>query len=172
MTAPSRSRRPDPAAREARAPSSDGARTRKGTRPDVAPAAPDPDGGAGDLHRLLTSAVAETARLLEADGAMVYLLDAATGNLRFAHDAGIDKPRTREWIRSLNLAPGVGMFGHAVAQRTVVTTADYRNDPTFRHAPKTDRIVDDLGVTSMVVAPLKAGDQIFGALGTFSRHRD
>ena len=132
----------------------------------------DPDGGSGDLHHLLTAAVAETARLLDADGAMVYLVDPATGNLRFAHDAGIRKARTREWIRAIELAPGVGMFGRAVADRTVVTTSDYRADTSFRHAASADRVVDDLGIRSMVVAPLVAGDEVFGALGTFSKRAD
>ena len=132
----------------------------------------DPDGGTGVLHQLLTAAVAETARLLDADGAMVYLVDPSTGNLRFAHDAGIKKARTREWVRSIELAPGVGMFGRAVADRAVVTTSDYRADDSFRHAASADRVVDDLGIKSMVVAPLAAGDEVFGALGTFSKRED
>ena len=52
----------------------------------------DPDGGSGEVHELLMAAVDEAARLLEADGAMVYLLDPATGHLRFAHDAGHPEP--------------------------------------------------------------------------------
>ncbi len=77
----------------------------------------DPDGGMGGVHELLTKAVEEAARLLDADGAMVYLIDPASGNLRFAHDAGIESPRSRAWVRSLELAPGTGMFGRAVLER-------------------------------------------------------
>ena len=124
------------------------------------------------LHALLTAAVDEAARLLDADGAMVYLIDPESGNLRFAHDAGIKRARTREWIRTLELAPGVGMFGRAVATRGVVVTSDYTNDTAFRHSPGADRVVDDLGITSMVVAPLVAGDEVFGGLGTFSHRKD
>jgi PAS domain S-box-containing protein len=103
---------------------------------------------------------------------MVYLIDPESGNLRFAHDAGIKRARTREWIRTLELAPGVGMFGRAVATRGVVVTSDYTNDTAFRHSPGADRVVDDLGITSMVVAPLVAGDEVFGGLGTFSHRKD
>jgi PAS domain S-box-containing protein len=166
MTAPTRPRRPRKASPKPATAASSASRAKDEQHTT------DPDGGVGVLHDLLQSAVDETARLLQADGAMVYLIDPATGHQRFAHDAGIDKPRTRAWIRSLDLAPGVGMFGQAVAQRSVVITSDYSADPSFRHAPKTDRIVDDLGIKSMVVAPLKAGDEVFGALGTFSRHAD
>jgi PAS domain S-box-containing protein len=137
------------------------------TRPPR-PTPADPDGGAGGIHELLARAVDEAARLLDADGAMVYLVDPATGNLRFAHDAGIRSPRSREWVRGLELAPGTGMFGRALVERAVVITDDYPNDASFRHAAPTDRVVADIGIRSMVVAPLAAGDQVFGAMGTFS----
>lgn len=128
----------------------------------------DPDGGYGDIHDLLIAATDEAARLLEADGAMVYLLDPATGRLRFAHDAGIQGERSRAWVRSIDLPVGVGMFGRAVAERAVVITGNYLDDPSFDHAVEPDRVVQDVGIKSMVVAPLTAGDEVFGALGTFS----
>ena len=92
------------------------------------------------------AAVEEAARLLDADGAMVYLMDPATGRLRFAHDAGIKSPRSREWIRTIEPAPGVGMFGRAVSERSVVVTTNYGGDTSFRHAASADRVVDDLGI--------------------------
>jgi PAS domain S-box-containing protein len=132
----------------------------------------DPDGGTGDVHELLKAAVDEAARLLDADGAMVYLVDPATGHLRFAHDAGIRSRRSRAWVRSIDLPVGVGMFGRAVADRAVVLTRDYLADPAFAHAPDTDRVVRDIGIQSMVVAPLVAGDEVYGAMGTFSSRPD
>ena len=159
-----------PATRPARR--STKASSSNGTRPAATRGPRDPDGGDGVLHSLLTAAVDEAARLLDADGAMVYLIDHDSGNLRFAHDAGIKRARTRDWIRALELAPGVGMFGRATATRSVVVTSDYTNDASFRHSPGADRVVDDLGITSMVVAPLVAGDEVFGGLGTFSHRRD
>ena len=135
---------------------------------DPASARRDPDGGKGEIHDKLIAAVAETARLLEADGAMVYVLDPETGHLRFAHDAGIQSPRSRSWVRSIRLPIGTGMFGQAVARRAVVQTDDYLADPAFDHAPAPDRVVADIGIRSMVAAPLVHGDQVFGALGAFS----
>src|SRR5688572_29100284 len=58
------------------------------THPDLA-AVPVPPLPAPTADDLLVRAVAEAARLLDADGAMVYLLDPVAGVLRFAHDAGI-----------------------------------------------------------------------------------
>ncbi|HEY0443335.1 MAG TPA: GAF domain-containing protein [Candidatus Limnocylindrales bacterium] len=118
---------------------------------------------------LLQHAVEEAARLLEADGAMIYLLDPADGVLHFAHDAGIANLRSRRWVRRLELRLGQGMFGVAVAERRVVVTDDYAADTSFSHAGATDRFVDEVGLRSMVVAPLVAGDRAFGGLGTFSR---
>ncbi len=132
----------------------------------------DPDGGTGEIHDLLVAAVAEAARLLDADGAMVYLVDPTTGHLRFAHDAGIRSRRSRAWVRSIDLPVGVGIFGRAVADRAVVLTRDYLTDDAFAHAPDTDRVVSDLGIRSMVAAPLTAGDTVVGALGTFSSRAD
>src|SRR6478752_897750 len=77
---------PDAVAPEPEAPSSNGHRSH------------DPDGGHGEIHDQLIAAVAEIARLLEADGAMVYLVDPTTGHLRFAHDAGIRSKRSRDWV--------------------------------------------------------------------------
>ena len=136
------------------------------------PASQDPDGGRGDVHDLLTAAVDEAARLLDADGAMVYLVDPVTNRLHFAHDAGIESPRSREWVRTIDLPVGVGMFGRAVAERAVVITGDYLADPSFDHAEEPDRVVRDVGIRSMVVAPLTAGSEVLGALGTFSVRPD
>ena len=121
-----------------------------------------------DVDHLLVHAVGEAASLLDADGAMVYLLDPETGVLRFAHDAGIEREDARRLVGRIELPVGTGMFGRAVAERSVITTDDYANDPSFVHAPDTDRVVDDVGIRSMVVAPLVSGDVVFGALGTFS----
>ncbi len=147
------------------------ARTRP-TRHVSRRAPPDPDGGSGTTHDLITAAVEEAARLLRANGAMVYLVDEATGRLRFAHESGITDRRALERVRRIVLAPGEGMFGRAVEQRHVVVTRDYPNDPAFQHAPEPDGVVADIGIRSMVVAPLVAGAEVFGALGTFSTAED
>ena len=76
------------------------------------------------------------------------------------------------WVRSIDLPVGTGMFGQAVATRSVVLTRDYLADEAFHHAEDPDRVVRDIGIRSMVVAPLVAGDTVFGALGTFSSRLD
>ena len=169
--AASRRRRPSPPvdpAGAAAAPAADGRPARRSTSSRRR----DPDGGEGTTHDLLTAAVAEATRLLDTDGAMVYLWDREAGKLRFAHEAGVRSRKTRAIIRAIELEPGTGMFGRAVAERTVVVTRDYANDPSFRHAGAPDEVVADIGIRSMVVAPMTSGDEVFGAIGTFSRRPD
>ena len=120
------------------------------------------------VDALLISAVDEAARLLDADGAMVYLLDPETDVLRFAFDAGIQSEQSRRMVRRIELPIGVGMFGRAVADRAVCKTDDYPNDEAFSHAVDADRVVEDVGIRSMVVAPMVNGNEVFGAFGTFS----
>ena len=122
--------------------------------------------------QLLKGAVEEAAALLEADGAMIYLLDEDGQTLRFAHDAGIADLSRRRWVRRLRLTVGEGMFGVAVADRRVVATRDYPADHTFTHASAPDRFVREVGLRSMVVAPLVHGERVFGGLGTFSTRPD
>ncbi len=124
------------------------------------------------VDAILRRAVEEAARLLRTDGAMAYLVDEDTGILRFAHDAGITDDRRREWVRSIKLQIGTGMFGQAVAAGQVVVTGDYMNDQSFVHNPDADRLVRDIDIHSFVVAPLVSGERTYGALGTFAGRID
>ena len=134
------------------------------TAPDAPATAP-----VGDL---LQHAVEEAARLLRADGAMIYLLDEPSGVLRLSHEAGIADPHRRRWVRRLELPLGAGMFGVAALERRVVVSNDYQRDESFTHASEADRFVSDVGLRSMVTAPLVAGERVFGALGTFATRPD
>ncbi|HSK93225.1 MAG TPA: GAF domain-containing protein [Candidatus Angelobacter sp.] len=125
-----------------------------------------------ESHALLSRAVDEAARLLQADGAMVYLVDTATGNLEFAVDAGIRNAEAKQLIRDLSLPVGSGMFGHAVKTGELIVSGDYRNDRRFTHAPTADRIVAVANMRSMAVAPLQAEGEVLGALGAYSSRID
>jgi PAS domain S-box-containing protein len=129
---------------------------------------PAPSAIPADVAGILQRAVEEAARLLEAEGAMIYLLEPNERVLRFAHDSGLADDRRRRWVRGLKLRVGQGMFGVAVGERRVVVTDDYQNDASFPHGAQTDRFVREVDLRSMVVAPLVTGNRVFGGLGTFS----
>ncbi len=118
------------------------------------------------LHR----AVEEAARLLHADGAMIYLLDPDENELYCATDAGIGDPEAARMIRELRLPVGRGMFGAAVARGQLVRTVDYLDDRGFDHSPGADRIASRAHMRAMVVAPLVANGEVLGALGAYQRH--
>lgn len=121
---------------------------------------------------LLRASVKEAVRLLEADGALVYLLRPGTDVMDFAAEASAADLPPGHWMLTFQLAVGAGVFGLAVAERRVVVTPDYANDTAFAHTPATDKFVRESGMRSLVAAPMVAGDEAFGAFGAFSRERD
>ena len=133
--------------------------------PDRTPLAPGVD-------QLLRNACEEAGRLLGADGAFLYLYDVASGHLRFRYHAGLVDLDPDHFMRRLVLPPGVGLFARAVATRRVVVTSNYLRDSTFAHSELSDRFATDVGMRSLVAAPMIAGDEVFGAIGVFSAEED
>ena len=125
-------------------------------------------------RRLLRDALEEAVRLLRADGGMVYLaVDVGTGavrsgDLRLVVDVGLDASSGLKQVRSVKLQDGHGLFGLAASDGLVQATGDYLADDGFRHSAASDAVVTDVGIHSMVAAPLRVGTEIVGALGVFS----
>ena len=120
------------------------------------------------VHEALRHAVDEAARLLRADGAILYVLQPDGKSMQWAYDAGISAPEERGWMRSLVVPVGVGMFGRAVAERSVQITHDYAADGSFSHAWMLDEVVRTARIRSLAAAPLLTGDEVLGALGVYS----
>src|SRR5690349_1178911 len=78
--------------------------------------------GSAELPAHLRRAVEESARLLRAAGAMLYLVEEGTTTLRWAYDAGIRDADELAWVRSLHFPVGVGLFGRAVSEGRLQTT--------------------------------------------------
>ncbi len=129
-----------------------------------------PSSVAEPLTGPLQHAVEEATRLLHADGAMIYLVDAERGVLRCATDAGITDAAAAKLIREIELPLGKGMFGTAVARSQVITTGDYLSDRAFGHASAADNIARRARMRAMAVAPLVADGEVLGALGAYLRH--
>jgi PAS domain S-box-containing protein len=124
-----------------------------------------------DTQAMLERAVEEAARLLNADGAMVYLVDDESC-MRFAVGAGIRDPEARQLIAELSLPVGVGLFGHSVASGEVVVSGDYPHDTRFPHSPVADQIAAKANMRSMAAAPLISEGGVLGALGAYSSRAD
>ncbi len=145
-----------------------GPMTRAPARPESTTTAPSHD--EPETHALLLRAVEEAARLLQADGAMVYLVDG--DRMRFAVDAGIRNPEAQQLIRDMSLPLGVGLFGHVATTGETLVAGDYRRDKRFQHSSVADRIVNIANMRSMAAAPLIAEGEIIGALGAYSSKMD
>jgi PAS domain S-box-containing protein len=121
-----------------------------------------------DPSAVLQQAVDEAARLLEADGALLDLLDPSTNTIRWAYDAGIRDDAHRQILRDLEVRIGEGMFGRAIAEEAVIVTGDYLRDDRFVHAPGPDNFARQAGIRSMLAAPLVDESGPLGVLGIFS----
>ena len=60
----------------------------------------------------------------------------------------------------------------AVIEGKVAWTGDYVNDPSFLHAESSDGYVREIGIQSVMSAPLLDGGRVFGALTIYTRRGD
>ena len=121
-----------------------------------------------DPGAVLQAAVDAAARLLDADGALLDLVDPSTGTIHWAYDAGIADDRHRDILRGLELRVGEGMFGRAIGEQTVVVTGDYLSDERFVHASGPDDFAEQVGIRSMIAAPLVGDSGAYGVLGIYT----
>ncbi len=124
--------------------------------------------GAQDV---LQQTVDEAARLLEADEARIDLIDAGSGLLRWAYHSATTTPTgTWDWPDEPDESLDQGVSGRAVLERRVAFTGDYLNDESFLHASDPDGFVREVGINSVMSAPLLGeGGRPFGALTIFTR---
>ena len=118
-----------------------------------------------DPAELLQDVVDEAARLLGSSGAVIDLLDPATGEVHWAHDAGMDEATRSEWK-----APGRRRIGvHlAIRERRVVLTAEYAADDRFPDGAPHREFFDRVGIRSIAFAPLIGEAVVLGTLAVFS----
>ena len=118
-----------------------------------------------DPAELLQDVVDEAARLLGSSGAVIDLLDPATGEVHWAYDAGIEDATRAEWQRR-----GVGGDGVflAIRERQVITTSDYAADERFGDGPENADFFTDAGVCSIAFAPLIGEATVLGTLAVFA----
>jgi eukaryotic-like serine/threonine-protein kinase len=111
---------------------------------------------------LLEGIVRTTAGVFEAAAASVALVDPATAELVYqaAWGAGADE------VVGMRLAPGHGLSGSVVASAEGQAIPDCRSDPRFAEsvAKKTGYVPH-----TMLVAPLRSGDEVIGALSVLDR---
>ncbi len=116
--------------------------------------------GTLDVERIAELVTRGLVDLLGVRGAALYRYDTETGGLRqlAAHggDAGV--------MRGMDMAPGEGVVGWAVAERKLVATPDVLREPRVSLSPELRARLTRIGSCSVVALPLLTRDSIVGAL--------
>ena len=109
------------------------------------------------IAELLARGIAE---LVDARAAVVFRHDPETRRLLALAWAGPDAAA----VEALELEPGEGIAGHAVAERRVVVTRDVLHDPAVRLTPAVRARIAASGFRVSVGVPLLTHERVIGAL--------
>ncbi len=119
-----------------------------------------------DPAGLLQDVTQEAASLLGSSGAAIQLLDPASGDVRWAHDAGIDPDWREELLAHDAVVDGARA---AIRSRRVVLTDDYGADERFPDGARHADFLRDAGIRSVAFAPLVGEATVLGTLAVFAR---
>ncbi|MDQ2689987.1 MAG: GAF domain-containing protein, partial [Chloroflexota bacterium] len=121
-----------------------------------------------DPAAVLQRTVEEARRLLEADTAIINPLEDDETLLGWP----IAYAPAGEGADDVPVRIGEGISGSAMAERRVLRTGDYLNDPAFEHTEELDEYIKRRGMASVMTAPLISSAGGLGALTVQSARRD
>ena len=115
----------------------------------------------------------DEAAAVDADEARIDLIEPESGLLRWAYHSATTTPfGSWEWPDNPDEKIDQGISGLAVIEGRVAWTGDYLNDPGFAHASSSDHYVREIGINSVMSAPLLDAGRVFGALTIYTRRGD
>ncbi|OGK84303.1 MAG: hypothetical protein A2050_08235 [Candidatus Rokubacteria bacterium GWA2_73_35] len=113
-----------------------------------------------DPERIAELLAQGIAGLVDARAAVVYRHDPETRRLRALAWSGVDATA----VAALELEPGEGIAGRAVAERRVVVSRDILADPAVRLTPAVRARVEASGFRVTTGVPLLTHERVIGAL--------
>ena len=113
-----------------------------------------------DRERLLDVIAEQAVELTGCDAVGIFFYDVARGALVFHR--GLHLPA--ELTRGLALRPGEGIAGRAYQERRPVWTRDRLSDPTLRHSPAAQRLVDAAAPRAYLAVPIISREETHGVL--------
>lgn len=116
-----------------------------------------------DPADVLQRTLNEAARLLNADGGEMDLVDGAGRGLYLAYSYA-RTPEAKARKSPDFTEPDQGIGGRALSEGRVVRTGDYLNDAAFNHTPAADRWIRESRIHSVVAAPLIGEKGPLGAI--------
>src|SRR5438094_819688 len=120
-----------------------------------------------DQSDVLQLTVDESARLVDADGAILELLDANDGLLHWSFDSGLRGKFDPGYVRGLTLPVGVGLTGRAVADGRVLVAGENLASE-FPPSAESDEFFRTTGFESMIAAPVTGECGATGAIEVYS----
>ena len=116
--------------------------------------------GEVELDDMLATFAARVARALGADRATLWLIDAATGDIR-------SRVATLPELAELRVPAGRGLVGHVAATGELVNVRDAASDPRWGG----EELAQQIGyrTTSMLTAPIERRGQIRGVLQVLNK---
>jgi two-component system, sensor histidine kinase PdtaS len=115
-----------------------------------------------ELDQVLTTIVRTCTELLGMDAATLRILDERTGALETRVDHGLTDPASRA---RRSFPPGVGFIGRVLAERGVLTSANFAEDPRIENR----EWAQAEGLVAAVGVPLLIGDKVLGTLSLYKR---
>src|SRR6266849_2083504 len=113
-----------------------------------------------DRERLLDVIAEQAIELTGCDAVGIFFFDVTRGALVFHR--GLHLPP--ELTRGLALRPGEGIAGRAYQERQPVWTRDRLTDPTLRHSPTTQQLVDASAPRAYLAVPIISREETHGVL--------
>ena len=124
-----------------------------------------------DPAEILQEVVELASRLVRGQGAILDLLDPATGNLHWAFDDGLGRQFSEEERAQLWIAVGVGATGTAVAEDRVVIAGD-ELVALFPPSPESTAFYERTGFRSMIATPITGDDGPLGVIEVYATRVD
>ncbi|WP_433292142.1 helix-turn-helix domain-containing protein [Actinoplanes sp. CA-030573] len=121
--------------------------------------------GLRDVDAVLRAIVHRARTLLAADVSYMTLNDTERGDTYMRITDG----SVAASFQQLRLPAGAGLGGLVAVSGTPYSTADYNNDPRFRHTVEIDSGVRDEGLVAILGVPLRLGSSVIGVLFAANR---
>ena len=120
-----------------------------------------------DPAEILQQVVELASRLVGGQGAILDILDAESGHLRWAYDDGVGRLFSAEERAQLWITVGVGATGAAVAEDRVVVAGDDLASQ-FPPSPESTKFYERTGFRSMIAAPITGDDGPLGVIEVYA----
>jgi PAS domain S-box-containing protein len=113
-----------------------------------------------DRERLLDAIAEQAVELTGCEAVGIFFYDVSREALVFHRGLHL----AAELTRGLALRPGEGVAGRAYQERQPVWTRDRLTDPTLRHSPAAQRLVDQAAPRAYLAVPIISRDETHGVL--------